>query len=106
MSDFNHAINLTHDGTLILRIPKGYEVYKVVVEEMGTDNRKKFVHMPADISDYCDELYQKAYERGKAAIIQCKDCKYYAGEGMYCACNIMVLFDHFCCYYAERRTDG
>lgn len=65
MSDFNHALNLTHDGTLILRIPRGYEVDKVVVEEMGTENRKKFVHMPADISDYCDELYQKAYERGK-----------------------------------------
>ena len=66
MSDFNHALNLTHDGTLILRIPKGYEVDKVVVEEMGTDNRKKFVHMPANISDYCEELWKKAYERGKA----------------------------------------
>ena len=61
-----HAINLTHDGTLILRIPKGYEVDKVVVEEMGTDNRKKFVHMPTNISNYCDELWKKAYERGKA----------------------------------------
>lgn len=62
----DHSINLTHDGTLILRIPKGFEVDKVVVEEMGTENRKKFVHMPADISDYCDELWDKAYERGKA----------------------------------------
>ena len=71
----DHAINITHDGTLIIRIPKGYEVDKVVVEEMGTENRKKFVHMPADISDYCDELWEKAYERGKAEIIRCKDCK-------------------------------
>ena len=66
MSDFNHALNLTHDGTLILRIPKGYEVYKVVVEEMGTDKRKKFVNMSANISDFCDKLWKLAYERGKA----------------------------------------
>lgn len=38
-----HSINLTHDGTLILRIPKGYKVDKVVVEEMGTDNRVEYV---------------------------------------------------------------
>lgn len=42
MSDFTHAINLTHDGALILRIPKGYKVDKVVVEEMGTENRKEY----------------------------------------------------------------
>lgn len=62
----DHSINLTHDGTLIIRIPKGCQVDKVVVEEVGTDDRRKFVHMPADISDYCDELWKKAYERGKA----------------------------------------
>jgi len=39
-------------------------------------------------------------------IIRCKDCKHYAGEGMYCACDIIVHYDHFYCYYAERRTDG
>lgn len=39
-------------------------------------------------------------------IIRCKDCKYYAGEGMYCALDIMVHYDHFFCYHAERRTDG
>lgn len=37
-----HAINLTHDGTLILRIPKGYKVDKVAVEEMGTDNSVEY----------------------------------------------------------------
>ena len=39
-------------------------------------------------------------------IIRCKDCKHYAGEGMYCACDIIVHYDHFYCYYAERRTNG
>lgn len=38
--------------------------------------------------------------------IRCKDCRWYAGEGMYCANNIVVKFDHFFCYYGERREDG
>ena len=38
-------------------------------------------------------------------IVRCKDCKYFAGEGMYCENNIIVHFDHFYCYNAERRTD-
>lgn len=39
-------------------------------------------------------------------IIRCRDCKHFAEEGMYCACDIMVHFDHFYCYYAERKQDG
>jgi hypothetical protein len=39
-------------------------------------------------------------------VVRCKDCKYYAGEGMYCANDIIVQFDHFYCYYGERRTDN
>lgn len=38
-------------------------------------------------------------------IIRCKDCKHFAGEGMYCANDIIVQFDHFYCYDGERRTD-
>lgn len=36
-------------------------------------------------------------------VIRCKECKHFAGEGMYCAENICVQFDHFYCYYAERK---
>lgn len=36
-------------------------------------------------------------------VVRCKDCKHFAGEGMYCAENICVQFDHFYCYYAERK---
>lgn len=35
-------------------------------------------------------------------VVRCKDCKHYAGEGMYCACDIIVHYDHFYCYYGER----
>lgn len=37
-------------------------------------------------------------------VVRCKDCKHYAGEGMYCACDIMVHYDHFYCYWGERVT--
>jgi len=36
-------------------------------------------------------------------IIRCRDCKYFAGEGMYCGQDICVQFDHFYCYYGERK---
>ena len=38
-------------------------------------------------------------------LIRCKDCRWDAGEGMHCANNIMVQFDHFFCYYGEREED-
>ena len=34
-------------------------------------------------------------------VVRCKDCMHFAGEGMYCACNILVQFDHFYCYYGD-----
>ena len=36
-------------------------------------------------------------------VVRCRDCKHYAGEGMYCSQDICVMFDHFYCYYAERK---
>ena len=38
-------------------------------------------------------------------IVRCKDCKCFAGEGMYCDWDIMVHYDHFYCYHAERREE-
>ena len=35
-------------------------------------------------------------------VVRCKDCKHYEGEGMYCACDIIVHYDHFYCYWGER----
>lgn len=52
------------------------------------------------------ETILEALPSAEPEIIRCKDCKYYAGEGMYCAWDIMVHYDHFFCYHAERRTDG
>lgn len=38
-------------------------------------------------------------------VVRCKDCKYFAGEGMYCANNFIPQFDHFYCYDGERKED-
>lgn len=40
-----------------------------------------------------------------AVEVRCKDCRWYAGEGMYCTNNILTQFDHFFCYYGERKED-
>jgi len=40
---------------------------------------------------------------GGEPINRCVDCEHYAGEGMYCAKNILVPFDHFYCYYSVRK---
>lgn len=68
--------------------------------------------MPEYIFELGDALYNE--EAGEAVfkpkivskLVRCKDCKYYAGEGMYCANDIIVQFDHFYCYYGERKTDN
>lgn len=46
-----------------------------------------------------------AHAEKVAELVRCKDCKYYAEEGMYCANDIIVQFDHFYCYYGERKTE-
>lgn len=45
----------------------------------------------------------KELSSAQPEIIRCRDCKYFAGEGMYCGQNICVQFDHFYCYYGERK---
>ena len=38
-------------------------------------------------------------------IVRCKDCEHYAGDGMYCAWNIIAQDNGFC-HCGERRKDG
>ena len=38
-------------------------------------------------------------------VVRCKDCKWYVDDGMYCANDIIVQFDHFYCYNGERKED-
>ena len=37
-------------------------------------------------------------------LVRCKDCKHFADEGMYCAQNIIVQYDHFYCYHGEAKN--
>lgn len=36
-------------------------------------------------------------------VVRCKDCKWFVDEGMLCGNNIFIHFDHFYCYYGERK---
>lgn len=36
-------------------------------------------------------------------VVRCRDCKHFVDEGFYCAQNILPMFDHFYCYYGERK---
>jgi hypothetical protein len=57
------------------------------------------------IISYTTDGTDYEYHDNHGVLIRCKDCKYFAGEGMYCENDIIVHFDHFYCYNAERRTD-
>ena len=39
-------------------------------------------------------------------VVRCKDCKWFVDEGMYCENNFIPQFNHFFCYYGERREDA
>ena len=49
------------------------------------------------------QLIEAAPTIDAVQVVRCRDCKHYAGEGMYCSQDICVMFDHFYCYYAERK---
>lgn len=38
-------------------------------------------------------------------LVRCGECEFFVDEGMYCEQNIITQFDHFYCYYGERRAD-
>ena len=65
-------------------------------------NTEKGSHV---ITDCKLEAFLHNLPSAQPEIIRCKDCKHFAGEGMYCSCDIIVQFDHFYCYHAERRQD-
>ena len=63
------------------------------------------VNLPDDWVEQIVDRLRNDPDAEWVEIIRCKDCKHFAGEGMYCSCDIIVQFDHFYCYHAERRQD-
>ena len=53
--------------------------------------------------DEYKHIFNAIVDTQQEAVVRCKDCRYFAGEGMYCENNIIPMFDHFYCYYGERR---
>ena len=64
-----------------------------------------------DLSEYSDKLWERAYERGKAAaqaeIVRCKDCRFntYSKKCLNPDSFFLVPADDFYCGYAERKTN-
>ena len=47
----SHSMNITHDGTLKIGMPKGFRVEKVIVEELGT--KKTTTYLPERTCSTC-----------------------------------------------------
>lgn len=56
-------------------------------------------------NDAIDTVAECAPTADAVEVVRCKDCKWYAGKGNYCTNNMLTQFDHFFCYYGERRED-
>ena len=82
---------------------------------INTLERKKDKNAKGDIGWFHNKIIQNDIDTlmqlpsvqldGYVKVVRCKDCRWYAGEGMYCTNNILVQFDHFFCYYGET-TQG
>ena len=57
---------------------------------------------------HCDDVcpqFARIPSIDAVEVVRCKDCTSFCGDGMYCDNNILVLYDHFYCYYGERKAD-
>lgn len=50
-----------------------------------------------------DAVIEHAPTIDAVEVVRCRECKHFVDEGFYCAQNILPMFDHFYCYYGERR---
>ena len=79
----NHALSITHDGTLKIVLPKGYEVNKVIVK-----SGKEMMEF--------------------SAVLRCKDCKWWTKQEMSlqgrCALYGMYPTGEWYCGNARREN--
>lgn len=86
------------DNSLIKR-QAAIDALREEVEFEYDEKDEQWYYIEADMAIGAIERLPSA----QPEIIRCRDCKYFAGEGMYCGQNICVQFDHFYCYYGERK---
>jgi hypothetical protein len=78
---------------------------------INTLERKKDKNAKGDLGWFHNKIIQNDIDAlmqlpsAQPEIIRCKNCRWFAGEGMYCTNNVLVPFDHFFCYYGERKED-
>jgi hypothetical protein len=66
---------------------------------------KEYIVRIKDSEKDFDEMFVGYIRNCSVEVVRCKDCRWFAGEGMYCTNNILTQFDHFFCYYGERKED-
>lgn len=110
--EFNKAIT-----TQIKAVPSAQPNLQQTCNKVATDciSRQAALNTVQNMYDRCDtgsmqdyhDLLMEAFEILPSAVevVRCKECKHFAGEGMYCAQDIIVQYDHFYCYYGEQK-DG
>ena len=81
----------------------------LISRQAAIDAILAFTNTPNGYSDTYDKAMiistLKDVPSAQPEIIRCKDCKHFAGEGMYCAFDIIVPYDNFYCYHGERKDD-
>ena len=51
---------------------------------------------------FATEMVKQIPSADVVEVVRCKDCANYAGEGMYCAWNLITGGDGYC-YHGERK---
>lgn len=72
------------------------------------NNRKRNCSYYCNLPDFLTEDWRRIIDEQETIdaipVIYCKDCKHFAGDGMYCAYNIITRADKWCCN-GEKTND-
>ena len=113
----NTALDMAIEALKYSGVPNSSDCIsrKAAISEIMEDLEDRSLHddpaTPEDYAEGYDEGIRNAativlqMPPAQPEIIRCKDCKHFVREGMYCSCDIIDRFDHFYCYYAERKED-
>lgn len=72
------------------------EILWIDLEERGEYAKQDGVHLAL-------KVLEKQMEQNLNEVIRCKNCDYYAGDGMYCVMNVIAYDDAYC---MDWRNDG
>lgn len=104
MNDF---INRQAAINMLIRESQADGAYGYLDTKSIVDALERMPSVDIDLSGFSDKLWKAAYERGKAEVVRCKDCKWFNDIG----CSIRIVDDsdkpteNDYCSFGERN-DG